>query len=60
MNARNVIENAPEKFKNRPNLGTIIEKRPVQITTRDLYIIHLNYRQKLVNNLYSWKSSESW
>lgn len=44
MKARKVIENAPEKFKNRPNLGIIIEKRPVQITTRDLYIILLNYK----------------
>ena len=42
MNARKVIEKAPEKFRNIPNFGTIIENSPVIRTITLLYIIVFN------------------
>lgn len=43
MNARNVIDNAPEKSRNKPNLGMKIENIPVNKTTID--------RQRMLFNL---------
>jgi len=34
INAKNVIEKAPEKLRKRPNLGTKIENNPVINTTK--------------------------
>ena len=42
MKARNVIDNAPEKFKNKPNFGMKIENTPVNKTTRDRHKILFN------------------
>lgn len=42
MKAKKVIENAPEKFKNSPNLGIIIENTPVNRTMLHLKTILFN------------------
>jgi hypothetical protein len=42
MKAKNVIENAPEKFKNRPNLGIMMEKTPVKKTMQHLNTMLFN------------------
>lgn len=42
INAKNVIEKAPEKLRKRPNFGIIIENRPVNNTTILLYTMLFN------------------
>lgn len=41
MKAKAVQTNAPDKFMNRPNLGTIIAEKPVKRTRADLTNIDL-------------------